>query len=49
MFDRIEVLELLLSRGADPERQDASGNTALIAAVMMGAPRAVARLDALAK
>lgn len=44
-----EVAQLLLSRGADPTRQDASGNTPLIAAVMMGAPRTVSRLDALAK
>jgi len=46
MFDRLEVLELLLSRGASPTHVDAGGASALDAARMMGAARTAARLEA---
>jgi ankyrin repeat protein len=41
MFDRVEAMELLLARGADPRRRDARGVTALDLARGMGAERAV--------
>jgi hypothetical protein len=37
---------VLLARGANPGRRDASGNTALALAQSMGAARSVARLVA---
>ncbi len=45
MFDRVEIIELLLCRGADPERADASGAGALALARGRGASRALARLE----
>ncbi|MFL5351165.1 hypothetical protein [Archangium sp.] len=44
MFDRLEVLELLLSRGAALEQTDADKRSALDYARAMGARRTVARL-----
>jgi uncharacterized protein len=37
MFNRSEIVELLLARGADPSRADMNGVTALAAAQAMGA------------
>ena len=37
MFNRAEIVELLLARGADPRRADMNGVTALTAAQSMGA------------
>jgi ankyrin repeat protein len=48
MFDRIDVIDFLLERGARPDLQDASGMTALDAARTMGAARAVAHLQVMA-
>jgi ankyrin repeat protein len=47
MFDRLEMLELLLSRGAASEHTDADGRTALDYARGMGAQRTTARLTEL--
>lgn len=44
MFNRLDILELLLARGADPARRDAAGLDAAAAARAMGADDAVARL-----
>ncbi len=45
MFDRPEMIDLLLSRGADATRTDASGNTALSLACALGAEGALATLE----
>ncbi len=45
MFDRPELIDLLLSRGADAARSDASGNTAFSLACAMGADGALAALE----
>ena len=37
MFNRVEVVKLLLARGADPARQDVAGSTAASLAGAMGA------------
>lgn len=47
MFDRVEVLELLLARGALPEQRDAEGRTALDYARILGAERAMSVLEQL--
>lgn len=44
MFDRVEVVDLLLARGASTARRDAAGVTALALAQGMGAHRAAERL-----
>jgi ankyrin repeat protein len=38
MFNRTEIVDLLLERGADIDRRDASGHTAMTAAQIMNAP-----------
>jgi ankyrin repeat protein len=48
MFNRSEILEFLLAKGADPVRQDVRGANALAAAQTMGAADTAARLQALA-
>jgi uncharacterized protein len=45
MFDRLEVLEELLARGANPRHQDAARRTAHDYACAMGARRTAERLD----
>jgi ankyrin repeat protein len=45
MFDQVAVVDLLLTRGAAPDRQDVSGNTAASLARGMSAARAATRLD----
>ena len=45
MFDRVEIIELLLERNADLQARDNNGATALDAARVMGALKAVARLE----
>ncbi|MNE55534.1 Ankyrin repeats (3 copies) [compost metagenome] len=47
MFNRTPMVEYLLSKGADPKRQDAKGITALGAAQAMGAQDTAALLQAL--
>jgi uncharacterized protein len=44
MFDRAEIVKLLLARGAAAERVDGSGATALVLARAMGATRTSALL-----
>ncbi len=44
MFDRVDLLDLLLARGADPEARDAAGLTARDLADGMGAADTAARL-----
>jgi uncharacterized protein len=46
MFDRADIVELLLARGAAAERADGSGATALALARAMGAARTAALLAA---
>ena len=38
MFNRTELVDLLLAHGADPDRRDAGGQTAAEMAQAMGAP-----------
>jgi hypothetical protein len=45
MFDRVEVVEALLRRGACPDLVAGDGSTALQCAQAMGAVRAAARLN----
>jgi ankyrin repeat protein len=45
MFDRLEAVDLLLRRGASPDRRDAGGATAAALACAMGARRTAARLE----
>lgn len=45
MFDRVAIVELLLARGADPARRDASGMNAAELARQMGAKETPALLD----
>ncbi|MNJ81846.1 hypothetical protein D3C77_808680 [compost metagenome] len=47
MFNRSAIVEYLLSNGADAQRQDAKGVTALGAAQAMGAADTAAQLQAL--
>ena len=44
MFNRTEIVELLMVRGADVEARDADGLTAEAAARIMGAPDTPAQL-----
>ncbi len=43
MFNRVEVVDYLISKGADPQAKDANGVTALDAARTMGAVDTAAR------
>ncbi|SEG26784.1 hypothetical protein SAMN04488144_112150 [Methylobacterium sp. 190mf] len=45
MFDRTEMVDLLLQHGADPDRRDASGQSAADMARAMGAQATPAQLD----
>jgi uncharacterized protein len=45
MFDRTEMVDLLLRHGADPDRRDASGQSAADMARAMGAQATPAQLD----
>lgn len=45
MFDRTEMVDLLLQNGADPDRRDASDQTAADMARAMGAQATPAQLD----
>ena len=47
MFNRGEIIDYLISKGADPKAKDANGITALDAARTMGATEAVAQLEKL--
>ncbi len=47
MFNRVEVVDYLVSKGADPKAKDANGITALEAARTMGASDTVAQLQKL--
>ncbi|MNL67848.1 Ankyrin repeats (3 copies) [compost metagenome] len=47
MFNRVEVVDYLVSKGADPKAKDANGITALEAARTMGASDSVAQLEKL--
>ena len=44
MFNRVEMVEFLIGKGANPDAQDANGFTARDAAAKMGAPDTAARL-----
>ncbi|MBV8259862.1 MAG: ankyrin repeat domain-containing protein, partial [Paraburkholderia sp.] len=44
MFNRTDIVDLLLARGANPVARDTAGNTALDVANAMGAVDAAARL-----
>lgn len=44
MFDRVEIVELLIGRGAHPDARDADGCTALSYATRMGAHNAAGLL-----
>jgi ankyrin repeat protein len=46
MFNRVELVEYLIGRGANPDARDANGFSARDAAEKMGAPDTVARLVA---
>ena len=48
MFNRVAIIDYLISKGADPQAKDANGITALDAAKTMGATDAVAQLEKLA-
>jgi ankyrin repeat protein len=48
MFDRADIVELLLARGASAERPDRSGANALSLAQAMGATRTAALLESVA-
>lgn len=47
MFNRVAIIDYLISKGADPKAKDANGITALDAARTMGATDAVALLEKL--
>lgn len=47
MFNRTEIMDLLIAHGADPKARDASGVTAMDAAGRMGAGDAQAHLKKL--
>jgi ankyrin repeat protein len=47
MFNRVEVVDYLIGKGADPRAKDANGITALDAAKTMGAVDTVAQLEKL--
>jgi ankyrin repeat protein len=47
MFNRTEIVDYLLVKGADPRAQDAQGITALGAAKAMGAVDTIAQLEKL--
>ncbi|MGI4856868.1 MAG: ankyrin repeat domain-containing protein, partial [Janthinobacterium lividum] len=46
MFNRTEIVDLLIAHGANPDATDANGVTALDAARRMGAPATEAQLAA---
>ena len=45
MFDRTEIVDLLLAHGADPSKRDASGMSAADMARQMGAQNTPAQLE----
>ncbi len=47
MFNHVQMVELLIARGADPKARDAVGNTALSVARAMGAQDPPAVLERL--
>ncbi|MNR50786.1 Ankyrin repeat protein [compost metagenome] len=47
MFNRVEVVDYLISKGADPKAKDANGITALDAAKTLGATDTIAQLEKL--
>jgi len=47
MFNHVQMVELLVARGADPKARDAAGNTALSVARAMGAQDTPAVLERL--
>ena len=47
MFNRVAIIDYLISKGADPKAKDANGITALDAARTMGAAETVAQLEKL--
>ena len=47
MFNRTEIIDYLISKGADPKAKDANGITALDAAKTMGATDSAAQLEKL--
>ncbi|CAH2778425.1 MAG: hypothetical protein CBCREVIR_0425 [Candidatus Burkholderia crenata] len=44
MLNRLEMVEFLIEKGANPDAKDANGFTARAAAAKMGTPDTVARL-----
>jgi ankyrin repeat protein len=47
MFNRVEIVDYLISKGADPKAKDANGVCALDAARTMGAVDTTAQLEKL--
>lgn len=45
MFNRTDIIDQLLERGANPDAQDVNGATPLAAARLTGAKDAIARLE----
>jgi ankyrin repeat protein len=47
MFNRVAIVDYLISKGADPKAKDANGVTALDAAKTLGATDTIAQLEKL--
>jgi ankyrin repeat protein len=45
MFNRTDIVDLLIARGANPQARDAGGNSAADAAARMGAADTAAQLS----